>query len=78
MTHNEGYAVYAPLTVREKYGHLGDNSHLILADYIVLSEQERIKNMVKKYDVFIQQLHEDQNRILEKCIDDEREEERYP
>lgn len=78
LTHNEGYAVYAPLTAREKYGHLGDHSHQILADYIVLSDQERIENIVKKYDVFIQQLHEDQKRILEKYLDDEREEERYP
>lgn len=39
LTQDEGYAVYASLAVRRRRGHLGDDSHPILFDYVVLEDQ---------------------------------------
>lgn len=46
----EGYAVYTPLRLREKEGHLGSDDHFILEDYLVISDAEKILVLVKKYD----------------------------
>lgn len=40
---NEGYAVYAPLRLREKRNHLNDR------DYVVLFEEKRIEEHIKEF-----------------------------
>jgi len=40
MTQDEGFAVHASLELRTKRGHLGNGSHPILYDYVVLSQPE--------------------------------------
>lgn len=77
LTHNEGYAVYAPLNLRQKYGHLGDVSQRILDDYIVVFDEKRITKLTKKYDELVQKLNEDQKMTLENYEDQALGSERY-
>ncbi|NIQ04853.1 MAG: hypothetical protein GWO20_03695 [Candidatus Korarchaeota archaeon] len=46
----EGYAVYTTLRLRKEEGHMGSDDHFILEDYLVISDTEKIRVLVKKYD----------------------------
>jgi hypothetical protein len=39
MTQDEGFAVYAPLSLRQRRGHLGNASSPVLYDYVVLYDE---------------------------------------
>lgn len=78
MTHNEGYAVYAPLYLRQKYGHMGEFSHPILKDYEVLVNKSSIKNLINQYNDFVKKLYENQKMTLEDYLDEAFGTKRYP
>ncbi|MEW6723457.1 MAG: DUF5700 domain-containing putative Zn-dependent protease [Bacillota bacterium] len=59
MLQNEGYAVYAPLRLRAERGHLGNRSHPILADYVVLSDPAEMEEHLSAFRQLLQLLNSD-------------------
>lgn len=49
MTQDEGFAVHASLDLRTERGHLGNESHPILYDYVVLSQPELLATHVASW-----------------------------
>lgn len=66
--HTEGYAVYIPLRLRNDDGYRGSKGHYITEDYHVLSDENLIKNHVKKYDNLREDLKNSENWSLKKYM----------
>ena len=50
--HTEAFATYTPLELRRSDGTVGDDDHPLREDYAVLSDDERMEDLVVEYDSF--------------------------
>lgn len=61
--HTEAFATYTPLELRRSDGTVGDDDHPLRGDYAVLSDGERMQDLVAEYDSFRERLrHESVSR----------------
>lgn len=49
MTHDEGFAVFAPLALRQARGHMGDRSCPMLADYAVIGSPAEMEECLREF-----------------------------
>jgi len=64
----EGYAVYTPLKLRRKDGYTGSEEHYITADYYVISDDERMRKVVKDHDELREDLDNSENWSLQEYM----------
>ncbi len=77
LLHTEGYAVYTPLKRRKKDGSIGNTSHPIQEDYLVLEDHERLKRHISIYDSFRKKLQNNEDLTTEEFLDNAFGKDRY-
>lgn len=68
MLHTEGYAVYAPLSLRNRDAKLNVGDHVIQSDYAVVADEDEIASQIETYDALRQALHYAGEWTLEEYI----------
>ncbi|WP_459194038.1 hypothetical protein [Halosimplex sp. J119] len=52
VVHSEAFATYTPLPLRRADGTIGERDHVVAADYRVIEDDERLSELVARYDSF--------------------------